>query len=365
METIFSRIFIFSSILSIVFSCSKNKVSIKPEKRNLVESVYASVIVQPDSLYKVYAVVSGILDESLVEEGDIVQKNESLFQIINTAPKLNSLNAKLSYELAYENYSGSADILSAIEDEILASNLKFKNDSVNFFRQKNLWSKNIGSKAEYDAKKLTFQLSKNNLQLLRSKYNRTKNELVTTLKQAQNNYKSSLVKTRDFTIKSKINGKVYALYKNQGEIVSTLEPIASIGCSSTFIIEMLVDEVDVVKISKDQEVIIRLDSYNEQIFKGKVTKIHPNKDIRNQTFKVEALFDKVPKVLYAGLSGEANIIISKKENVLTVPKEYLFENSKVIIESDTIEVNTGLQNMEYVEIVSGINENTTIFKPEQ
>ncbi len=51
--------------------------------------------------------------------------------------------------------------------------------------------------------------------------------------------------------------------------------------------------------------------------------------------------------------------------MLTVPKEYLFENSKVIIESDTIEVNTGLQNMEYVEIVSGINENTTIFKPEQ
>ena len=36
-----------------------------------------------------------------------------------------------------------------------------------------------------------------------------------------------------------------------------------------------------------------------------------------------------PNVLYPGLSGEANIIIAKKENVLTIPKEYLIDGNKV------------------------------------
>lgn len=50
-----------------------------------------------------------------------------------------------------------------------------------------------------------------------------------------------------------------------------------------------------VKITKNQEVIISLDAYRGDIFSGKVSKIYPVKDARNQTFKVEALFDKAPK----------------------------------------------------------------------
>ena len=58
---------------------------------------------------------------------------------------------------------------------------------------------------------------------------------------------------------------------------------------------MLVDEVDIVRILKNQEVLISLDAYENQIFKGKVSKIYPKKDERNQTFKVEAVFNESPK----------------------------------------------------------------------
>ena len=51
-----------------------------------------------------------------------------------------------------------------------------------------------------------------------------------------------MITTKDFAVKSKINGKVYALYKEPGEIVTTMEPLASIGSATNFIIEMLVDE---------------------------------------------------------------------------------------------------------------------------
>nr|MDJ0646551.1 efflux transporter periplasmic adaptor subunit [Flavobacteriaceae bacterium] len=174
-------------------SCADSKDKILPEQTTLTESVYSSVTIQPDSLYQAYAIVGGILDQNLVEEGDIVFKETPLSQIINNTPKLNTENARLALELAQENYAGSAAILAGIEDEIRAATLKYTNDSINFFRQKNLWEQSIGSKVEYDTKELNFQLSSNNLELLKSKYNRTKNELQTALKQARNNYEASLI----------------------------------------------------------------------------------------------------------------------------------------------------------------------------
>ncbi|MBU2928626.1 efflux RND transporter periplasmic adaptor subunit [Winogradskyella psychrotolerans] len=349
-------------VLVIFISCKHKQNKILPEERTLTEAVYASAIIQPDSLYQVYAIVSGILDANLVEEGDLVLKNEPLIQISNSTPKINSDNAKLALNLAQENYAGNAAILSSIEDEITAAKLTYKNDSINFYRQKNLWDQHIGSKVQYDTKKLNYELALNQLKLLQNKYNRTKNELNTALKQAQNNYQSSSIVNKDFTVESKINGKVYALYKAPGEIVTTMEPLASIGSAHRFVIELLVDEVDIVKISVNQEVILNLDAYEKQIFKGKISKIYPKKDERNQTFTVEAIFEAQPKVLYPGLSGEASIIIAKKEKVLTLPKAYIIEGNKVKTDEGIVIITTGLENMDDIEIISGISKDTYVYK---
>ena len=359
------KIWINLSLLLLVFSCSHKQDKILPTERDLTESVYSSVTIQPDSLYQVYAIVSGILDANLVEEGDLVSKKDQLFQIINSTPKLNTQNSKLALDLAKQNYKGSATILSSIKDEIKAAKLTLKNDSINYFRQKNLWNQNIGSKVQYDSKKLNYELAKNQLNLLENKYERTKNELETAVQQAQNNYQTASISTNDFTVESKINGKVYALYKEPGEIVTSMEPLATIGSAKRFIIELLVDEVDIVRIAVDQDVLVHLDAYNGEIFKGKVSKIYPKKDERNQTFTVEAVFVDQPKVLYPGLSGEANIIIAKKEKVLTIPKSYLQKENKVKTDQGLMTVETGLQNMDYIEILSGITKDTYIYKVEK
>lgn len=329
----------------------------------LTESVYASATVQPDSLYQAYSVVMGILDKIWVEEGDSVTKGQQILQITNTSPELNTQNAKLALQLARENYDGNAAILNGIQDEIRAAALQLKNDSINYYRQKNLWDQNIGSKVEYDNRKLAYELSQNNLTLLKQKYDRTKNELATQLKQAENNYKTSLTNTQDFTITSKIDGTVYAIYKNPGEIVNTVEPVASVGKSDTFIVELLVDEVDIVKVVLEQKVYITLDSYGTQVFEAKVHKIYPRKDPGSQTFMVEAVFITPPSVLYPGLSGEGNIIIKQKEETLTIPKEYLISGNKVLTDDGEKEITIGLQNMEQVEVLDGINERTAIYKP--
>ena len=347
----------------ILLSCNSGEDKIQPVYGDISEFVYASVTVQPDSLYKVYSAVNGILEKEFVVEGDMVKTGDPLLQIINSNPQLNAENALLAYQLAQKNLTGNGTVLSGIEDEIKAARLQVINDSVYFKRQEKLWQQEIGSKSSYEQKKLAYELSSNKLELLQNKYRRTKNELETKLKQAQNNYKNSLIITGDYTVNSKINGKIYALYKNKGEIVNTQEPLASLGSDSVFAVDMLVDEVDIVKLKPEQEAFILLDAYEGEVFEAYIHKIFPKKDEINQTFKVEARFKDRPPILYPGLSGEANILIGKKKNTLSIPKDYLIDNSKVETEDGVTPVTTGMENMEMVEILSGITKDTWIYKP--
>lgn len=356
------KVLIFCSLILWV-SCGKKDEPIFPTQTRLTESVYSSVTIQPDSLYHVYAAVNGIIDRNLVEEGDKVKPATPLVQIINNTPKLNSENAKFALGLAQENYAGSAGVLKSLQDEIQIAKLALKNDSINYFRQKNLWKQRIGSRVQFENKKLAYELSQNKVQILQNNYGRTENELLTNLQQARNNYKTSQIFTKDFTVTSKINGKVYALYKNPGETVNTLEPLASVGSADKFIIELLVDEVDIVKIDIGQKTLITLDAYGNEVFEAEVSKIYPKKDERSQTFKVEAIFKNPPQKLYPGLAGEGNIIIAEKENTLTIPREYLINENQVKTEHGLKTVTLGLQNLEQVEILEGIDEKTKIFKP--
>ncbi len=352
-------------VLSLLFiTCGSKQEKTVPTVKKLSESVYASVTIQPDSLYEAHAVVNGILERNLVDEGALVNKNTPLMHITNSTSALTSENALLSLQLSTNNYQGSSNVLKEIKEDIETAELTLKNDSINFKRQENLWNQNIGSKIEYDTKKLAYQRTKNQLKVLYNKFYRTKKELETQAKQAQNTYKSSKINTDEYTVTSKINGKVYALYKNTGEIVTTMEPLASIGSATDFIIEMLVDEVDIVKIEKGQKALITLDAYSSVVFEARITKIYPQKDSRSQTFKIEALFITTPKKLYPGLSGEGNIIIAEKNNALIIPKEYLLNGNSVITKNGVVQVVTGLQNLNEVEILKGIGAETEIIKPE-
>lgn len=346
-------------------SCEQQQKEIYPVETSITESVYASVIVQPDSLYQAFAVVNGILDENLVEEGDEVQQGDVLVQIIKTNPELASKNALLALQLARENYEGGAAVLSGLEEEIKAAKLQFLNDSVNFRRQERLWEQQIGSRSDLENRKLIYQKSDAALEVLQQKYLRTKNELETQLRQAENSYRSSLVNTTDFTVTSKIDGRVYAVHKNPGEIVNTAQPLVTLGSSNRFVVEMLVDEEDIVRVGPGQMVYINLDAYRGTIFRAIVSKIYPKKDERNQTFLVEALFENAPEVLLPGLSGEANIVVAKRENTLVIPRDLLVGNNLVRTENGLVEVEIGLQSLDSVEIRKGIKATTELLPPEK
>lgn len=354
----------YSSIALLLFACGgEERKSISPEIKTITESVYSSVTIQPDSMYDVFSSVTGILDNNMVNEGDEVKLGQDLFQITNNNPKLNTENAKLAMQIARDNYKGDNAVLTDLLNEVKLAQLKLTNDSMNFERQKNLWNQKIGSKAEFDTKKLQYEASKNTVKTLQNKFDRTSIQLKQQYQQAVNNYEASLTLTKDFTIQSKINGTVYAIYKNPGEIISVQQPVAMLGSSNKFIAELLIDEVDVVKLELNQEALITLDAYGDKVFKATITKIYPQKNNRSQTFKIEARFIDVPSKLYPGLSGEANILISQKENALVIPKSCLIDGNKVETEMGKIEVEVGLESLDYVEVLKGLTKTDKVFLP--
>lgn len=354
-----------AGLLLLLAACGGNSETILPEVRDITASVYASATVQPDSMYRVHASVSGLLEGNLVEEGDLVAPGTALLHITDQSPRLTSENARLQMELARQNYLGPSSPLKDLEVQIRTAELSFRDDSVNFRRQEKLWSQNIGSLATYENRKLAYERSRNQLQQLRSERRRLEKELRTQMEQARNTYESSLVQQGDYTVRSTIQGKVYALYKEPGELVIPNEPLAMLGSPDTFLVELLVDEVDVVSLSTGQEALITLDAYPDSLFHTKIAKIYPQKDERTQTFRVEARFEQAPEVLYPGMSGEANIVIARREKALTIPKAYLSGADSVLTPQGMRAVTTGLETLDRVEVLSGIEPDTKLLMPTQ
>ena len=348
--------------LLLLAGCGGEDETIRPEVRSITESVYASVTIEPKDLYSVYAAAPGILDTLFVQEGQRVSAGQKLAQIVAQNPKLSAANAQLNVELAQEKYRGKASLLESIAEEIKTAEQQFQLDSLNYVRQKRLWDQNIGSEVEFEQRQLQYERSQNNLASLRQKYAQTKVELENAYRQSQNSLAQAQTSLSDFTVNSRIAGKVYALHKEPGELILQQEVLAEIGRPDSFVVEMSIDEVDVARIQTGQQAVITLDAYPKQTFNAVITKIYPQKNVRTQTFKVEGAFSNPPDVLYAGLSGEANILISEKQDALTIPIEYLADDH-VVTEDGKVEVQTGIQTMERVEIISGIDSTAALKKP--
>ncbi|MGB6037301.1 MAG: efflux transporter periplasmic adaptor subunit, partial [Cryomorphaceae bacterium] len=158
------------ALIPFLISCSEKKEGIHPEYVVLTQSVYASVIVEPEDLYNVYPTVAGILDSLLVDEGSMVNEGEVIAHIVSQSPEIASENARLSMELAESKYQGSATLLGTIEQEISLAKAQLSLDSVNFIRQQNLWNQNIGSQSQFENRKLKYEQSRNNLDVLNQRY---------------------------------------------------------------------------------------------------------------------------------------------------------------------------------------------------
>jgi len=349
-------------IITMVLSCTNENESIKPEIKNITESVYASGFIKSKNQYEVFGKSNGVIEKIFVSEGMQVKKGDPIFQLDNKNSKITTENARLASAAA--DYTLNKDKIIDAEKAIVLAEKKLENDSLLFQRQKNLWKKSIGSKIELEQKELSFENSKVGLATAHTNYEELKRQIKLLSDQSKNNLEIAKILEADFMVRSEVDGVVYKINKEAGDLINGSGAAAVIG-TEDFIIELNIDELDIVKIKKGQQVFIRMDSYKSEVFKAKIVTIDPMMNIRTRSFQAEAVFTKNPSELFPNLTVEANILIHTKEDVLTIPRNYLVNDTTVRLEGGKLQkVVTGLMDYDLVEIKDGINKNTTIELPE-
>jgi HlyD family secretion protein len=351
-------------LAALLYSCNNGEERIKPEEKRLIEAVYASGYTASEGEYMVNALALGYLTEKHINEGDTVKKGQLLFVVSSDQQASRYKLAQEIYRIAKENYSDDSPVLNELQAAIASVKSKLSYDSINYLRFKNLLSQNATTQAEYERMRLAYENTRNELNLQTSRMARTRSQLFLELQQAENQLRSAREESGHFKITSQMDGIVFNTMKETGDLVRQGEAMAQIGRAENFFIRLSVDELDIQRISKGQEVAVKIDAYPNQIYKARVTKIYPLVNPREQSVRVDAEFvDNIPGY-FNGLALEANIIIRQKDNALVIPKKVLVGvDSLLIMTSDgsqKIKIKKGMETLDEVEVLEGVSKETEI-----
>lgn len=353
---------LYFAFLALVLSCNKKQESVFPTEGQITESIYASGSLKSEDQYQAFVTVNGVIDQIFVKEGDSVVVGTPLLSISNQAQKINTENAALAAKFTdvQENIGRLTDAKNVIE----IAKSKFTLDSSLYARQKTLWGQQIGTRIDLEQKELNFENSRANYLSAIQKYKDLKRQIDFNAAQSKKNLEISSSLQQDYTLKSKTSGVIFSILKNKGEIVGPQTPIAIIGNPNAYILELQVDENDIFKINQEMPVVITLDSYKNEVFEAKITKISPIMNERSKTFLVEAKFIKAPAKLYPRMTFEANIILRTKEKGVLIPRNYLLADSiATLLNGEKKIVKTGLKDFQKIEIMSGLSVTDEIIKP--
>ena len=359
-----------SCLLTLIFvgifvSCKKTEnTNTSPQYKSLTEAVYASGNIYPKNEYKLTANADGFLIKQTAFEGDAVGKNQLLFQLESASQEARVEASSNILRQSEANFSNNSPILDELEAQTRNARTKLANDSVNFKRYKELYDRNATTRIEYERAELAFQTSKNDVSARRKAWLRTKNQLYIDLQNSQSNFKVNAREEDNYRIKSFEAGKLYEIYKKQGELVRRGEAVALVGDANEVYAQLAIDESDFVKVQIGQIVLVKIDVYKDKIFKAKVTKLYPKLNKADQTFKVDAEFMEEKPNAYYGMTIEANIVVSESPRVLTIPKNYLVGRDSVWIEENgdkkKIKITKGVENLDMVEVKSGLTEKSVL-----
>lgn len=344
--------------------CKHKEDSITPTLGAITESVYANGLVKAEGQYQVFPTVNGTVLALLVKEGDTVRAGQALMRIDDRASSLGTRSADAQLRLLEQNVREEGPVLTRLRATVDQARDKLKLDSTNFKRQEALWAQGIGSHSDLDQRQLAYTTSKASFSMAAKALLENREQLRTQLEVARNTAAISAVGDADRAPSSLIDGIVYDLMIEPGELATPQKPVAVIGSASDLYLEMEVDEFDIRRIKPGQQVFVTLDSYAGQAFEAEVTRIIPLMNERSRTFKVEARFTKRPPQLYPNLTVEASIVVRTKENALLVPASYIVDGTYLLTDSDEkTPVKLGARDMEKVEVLEGITANTTLYKP--
>jgi HlyD family secretion protein len=182
------------------------------------------------------------------------------------------------------------------------------------------------------------------------------------------------------TITSPMDGTILSRDVEMGDAVSSILVLGStatlvmtIGDTRQVYVQGKVDEADIGKVYMGQPARIKVESFKDKTFLGKVTKIAPlgvEKD-NVTTFEVRVSIDNPGGELKANMTANAEILLDEHKNVLTVPEQAVIydnnRNASVEVPDPKqktgrrkVSIQAGISNGTKTEILSGLNSGDTV-----
>ena len=328
---------------------SRSAITYETEKlsyETIEEKIVATGSVIPEDEVNIVPQISGIIDEIYVEEGEEVNEGDLLAKI-KVVPNEQALNSA--------------------EGRVKTSRIILNNSKKEFDRNKKLFDKGVISEQEFNSIELRYNQDAQNLD------NAMSDLQIIKLGSIGGSAATNTI------VRSTVKGTVLVVPIKEGDQVieaNTFNPgttISTVADLSKMIFEGMVDEGEVGKLSVGLPLKISLGAIEGKEYDAKLTLISPKgADVAGAIqFKIEGevyLDDEF--IVRAGYSANASIITDVKESVLAINEaliQYDNKSKKPFVEVEIgdqkferREIEIGVSDGVYAEILSGVTENDNI-----
>jgi HlyD family secretion protein len=346
------------------------------EKRVVVETITANGKIQPEKEVKISPDVSGEIVELTIKEGDQVEKGQLLLRI------------KPDTYVSQKDRSLAA--ISSARARLAQSEAQFTQAELSFNRSKQLFNEQTISKSEYEQAQASYTVAKSEVDA--AKFSVISSEA--SLKEANEN----LIKT---SIYAPMSGTVSMLLVELGERVAGTNLMAGtellrVADLSRMEAQVQVNENDIPRVKLGDTALIEVDAYLDQKFKGVVTEIANSAkttgvsadQVTNFDVKILVLPGSYKKLVDSGdknpfrpgMSTTVDIRTQSKTDIITVPIQSVTTRTDTTKNAATPsnedirtivfitdgkyalarDVKTGIQDNNYIEILSGVALNDRV-----
>lgn len=182
---------------------------------------------------------------------------------------------------------------------------------------------------------------------------------------------------RDGAVLASQDGLVTSVDYDEDAVTSSTETqILTLYPQKQATVTISIDETDILSLKEGQEAQVTVSSVSDDAFTGSVTSISKTADTSTGVtrYSAEVTLDWQTGMLM-GMTADVDVQIQGTENALIIPVDALHQNSATYYVytgydeaqkryTGRTEVTIGMQNDDYVEITSGLNEGDTVYYTE-
>lgn len=338
-------------------------------------NVTGEVLANANTQTHVTTPVTGRVTEILVSIGNHIQEGKPLL-IVRSTDIQQAESDMLQGEQQVRSDLKQALIQINFDTETADAQLKL--DEKIFERMKGLYNEKIASKADFQAAETAYVKDQIAVEAQRKKYQATlslseeKMKLVTgpaktklRLLGVSDEKIAEVMKTQIVDplvpVLSPESGIIVERLVNVGELIDPSKPLFTIGDFDTVWLKADVFEKDIPKIKLGQPIELKVDSFQDKVFTGKLDYVANQIDSDTRTLAVRAEVSNPQGLLKPKMFARMKIVVGLQK-VLSIPTTAVQDTrtGKVVYVpegNDTFEerkVKLGSQSGDYVEVLDGL-----------